>query len=815
MRKGGKLLTKMRRSRESAALLPAAIVRTLVGERETRFEPILVQIAKRLLQSPLGEMDRALEDALAVISQFAGVERSHVYLFDEDRETMVEVARYPPADPQAVNDPLRALPRRDLPFYAEEVFANRVVSLLSVDDIPAWASADRAFIEQQGIQSCVTIPLQVSAETLGTLTLAMLSRARAWGDEEMALLAGAGELFASALARLRTEREQSEGIRFERLITSLVSEFMNLPADELDDGVQRALENIARSVDCDRAALFIVDEDQECAVLYRGWWAPGTTPVVEDYWRIDTGPDSPYGKWIISDSPSLILSSAAIEEIRPDSVAGVRSTQLGTVANVPLVIDGRRIGWFGVGARMPRVGWSSAEIRSLGLAANALANMYSRRQSEKAQRRHERFEDTLSELAADFIKRAPSQLRMGIAELIDRFGSFARSDRAAVLLIDEADETASTYHEWIARGEPSPVRGFPLRDAPWFRQQLMSAAGPWYMYVEELPASDHLAARTLEAIGIRTLLNCPIAEGDDVFGYASIGYAQPRHRPLPGTEQILAVAAGIIAKAMSRERLEKQALQQRDALARAFRLGSLGQLATGIAHELNQPLTAIANYSRACVRWLEAPDIDRVAFAEVLGRVFEEAIRAGDIIHNLRSHVKGGPKARSIASIRDVVEHACSLLSGTARDYDVTIRTEYRGSVPPVYVEPTEVEQVVINVVQNAIDSIAAANPSLREIVITAWRDRAAVEVEIADSGPGFGAIAPQKLFDQFYTTKPGGLGLGLAISRALIESNGGTMTAAASPSGASFRFTLPVASARGAARRRRPTDKPPGVEPS
>jgi signal transduction histidine kinase len=800
---------RLKPPRARSASLPTGLAHARADERRQAREAMLARISNRFVQAAVGETDTAISEGLAAISSFVGAERSHVYLFDEDRETMIEVARWPPADPSDADDPLRSIPRSLLPFYAEEVFANRVVALTASDDIPAWAPDDRAFLVRHGVQSCLTVPLKSAGDTIGTLTVSTLTHRRVWNDHDVGLLESAAVVFAPALSRFRSEREQLEALRFERLITSLVSGFMNLPGNELDDGVQRALETIARFVQCDRSALFVLDESLACGVLYSGWWAPGTTPVVEDYWRIEAGPDSPYGQWIASDSPCLILSAAAIEAIRPDSATAVRNTRLGTVANFPLVIDGRRIGWFGIGAPVPRVGWNAAEIRSLGLAANALANMYSRRQSEKAQRRHQRFEDTLSELAADFIKRPPSQLRTGIEELIDRFGSFARSDRAAVLLIEDTDETASTYHEWIARGEPAPIRGFPLREAPWFHQQVMNAEGPWFMYVDDFPSSDQLAADALAAIGIRTLLNCPIADGEDVFGYASIGYSQSRHRPLPGTEQILAVAAGIIAKALSRERLEKQAREQHDALSRALRLGSLGQLATGIAHELNQPLTAIANYSRACVRWLEGADIDRVALAEVLGRVFEEALRAGDIIHNLRNHVKGGPKARAVASIREIVDHACSLLAGTARDRDVIIRTEFRGSLPLVYVEPTDVEQVVINVVQNAIDSIVASNAPLREVRITAQRSRAFVDVVISDTGPGFSEGESRKLFDQFYTTKPGGLGLGLAISRALIESNGGTMTAVASSIGASFRFTLPVASARRVNRRRDAEDSP------
>jgi signal transduction histidine kinase len=412
-------------------------------------------------------------------------------------------------------------------------------------------------------------------------------------------------------------------------------------------------------------------------------------------------------------------------------------------------------------------------------------------------------------MAVDFIKRPISEIHDGIVEIVDRFGKFARCDRAAILLIDPDKRTASTYYEWVHWGVPAPVNDFPLDGAPEFYRQLTGASGTWLMYVEDFPPSDRDAAAALGAIGIHTLLNCPIASGNQLFGYASIGYRHAWHRPIRGTEQILEIAAGIVANALARERLEQKALAQHAALARALRFGSLAQLATGIAHELNQPLTAIANYSRACIRWLQGAEIDAAAMAEVLGKVSDEAIRAGDIVRNLRSHVKGGPRQRAPTSIGEIVDHACSLVAGTARDHGVEIEVEYEPDLPLVNVEPTEIEQVIINLLQNAIDTLAADGLERRAIGISVRAKGAFIEVGVADSGPGFSQGAAAKLFDQFYTTKARGLGLGLSISRELIESNGGTIRAESSPAGATFRVTLPVARAGHGARA-----QPAGVEP-
>ena len=212
---------------------------------------------------------------------------------------------------------------------------------------------------------------------------------------------------------------------------------------------------------------------------------------------------------------------------------------------------------------------------------------------------------------------------------------------------------------------------------------------------------------------------------------------------------------------------------------------------------MNQPLTAIANYSRACVRRIATSGVEKAELSDILDRVSDEAIRAGGIIHNLRNHVKGGRSQRKRVPLDDIIDHAVSLLTGTARENKVDIIIDREAEFPNVRVDATEIEQVVINLVQNAIESIASTDSAMREIRITTNRNRSFVDVEISDTGSGFSSDEAGKLFDQFHTTKPAGLGLGLSISRHLVESNGGTIEAIASTqTGATFQFSLPIARA-------------------
>lgn len=781
--------------RAGAGAIRPAMVRDGEGssdDRAVRFEMLLGSIANRFVQAPVGGIAQALGEALAGITQFMGFERSHVYLFDRDRELMNEIARWPRGFDN--EDALfSSIPRGDLPYFADQVFALRTMVMPSVDSLPESATADRAFLEKAGMRSGVTQPMQALDGTIGTLTLTMLGRERSCDEVDLALIRRAADVLAPALMRYRAEAEHIESLRFERLMTSLLAEFVNLPVDELAGGIERALETIARSVDCDRAVLFVLDPSADQATIYRAWWAADVLPSVTRPIRVDTGPDTPYGKWVASETPYLILTAAEIERISPAAVAEIRRSRLGTTANFPLEVEGRRLGWFGIGAKLPRVGWSVAEIKSLGLAANALANMYARGVAAEERRRLQNFEDTLSQLAVEFIKRPPEQMRLGVEELIDGLGSFARCERAAVMRFDEADATASTYHEWAARQEPARIRGFPFREAPWFLQQVMTQRGPWFVHVEDVPPSDRLVAETLSQIGIGTLLTCSINDGDVVFGYACVGYRRSRHRPPPGTEQVLAMTSGIIANALARDRLEAQAAQQRDALARAQRLNSLGQLAAAMAHDLGQPLTAIINFSHTCSMLLENQQFDRAEVNRMLNRISAEAKRSGRLIHSLREHVAGQPRRPGAVSLAEILNDVFSVLEGAARTLRVKIDSELPASLPLVRVDPVEVGQILINVVQNGIESIAAADVELREIRIRAWRERALVAIEIADSGPGFVESEPGRAFEQFYSTKPGGLGLGLSVSRALAVANNATLEFVPVEIGACVRLTLPA----------------------
>jgi len=237
-------------------------------------------------------------------------------------------------------------------------------------------------------------------------------------------------------------------------------------------------------------------------------------------------------------------------------------------------------------------------------------------------------------------------------------------------------------------------------------------------------------------------------------------------------------------------------LRQRESeLAHLARVASMGEMAAALAHEMNQPLHAIANYANGARRWLQKPGADRAAIAEAVAEIASEARRASQIIDRLRKFLRKREPRMSTLNVNDVVRDVAQLLEFAALDCGVTVRLELATRCPPLRVDAIRVQQVLVNLVRNAFDALTGVEPGRREVTLaTRLVDKNHVELSVADTGTGFADDVKEKMFDRFFTTKREGMGIGLAISRTIVEAHGGKIWAEAnSPQGAVFRFTLPV----------------------
>ena len=254
---------------------------------------------------------------------------------------------------------------------------------------------------------------------------------------------------------------------------------------------------------------------------------------------------------------------------------------------------------------------------------------------------------------------------------------------------------------------------------------------------------------------------------------------------------------GIAQEITGRKRAEERGRQHQAEAAHFQRLATLGEMASGLAHEVNQPLAAIANYAAASLRTIERDptSVDRIR--EDLANIGQQAHRAGDVVDRLRRLVRREPPHRSTVAINDLVREVLRLSGADASARGVTLRSELAEHLPNVQVDHVQIEQVIQNVVRNAIDATCDEKLTLPEVIVsTVAEPDGVVLVTVRDTGHGLPDGDTEHIFEPFVTTKPEGLGLGLSISRSIIEMHGGSIRAARNRGGgALFHIRLPCGS--------------------
>jgi two-component system sensor kinase FixL len=249
---------------------------------------------------------------------------------------------------------------------------------------------------------------------------------------------------------------------------------------------------------------------------------------------------------------------------------------------------------------------------------------------------------------------------------------------------------------------------------------------------------------------------------------------------------------GFIRDLTERQETETRLQELQSELVHISRLTAMGEMASTLAHELNQPLSAIANYMKGSRRLLESNSDERsVMIRDAVDKAAEQAMRAGQIIRRLRDFVARGESERRVESVKKLVEEASALALVGAKDQGVRVRFLLDPAVDLVFADKVQIQQVLLNLIRNAIEAMETSDN--RELVIaSSAADNELVTISVADTGQGIAAEMRAQLFQPFVTTKRQGMGVGLSISRTIIESHGGQIWADSNPGGGTiFRFTL------------------------
>jgi signal transduction histidine kinase len=251
---------------------------------------------------------------------------------------------------------------------------------------------------------------------------------------------------------------------------------------------------------------------------------------------------------------------------------------------------------------------------------------------------------------------------------------------------------------------------------------------------------------------------------------------------------------GIITDVTDRRVAEQALTDARAELARTVRLASLGELAGSIVHEVNQPLTAIITSAEACLRWLARDPAEPGEARKSAMRVIEEGHRASNVVTGLRSLVRDAHLQFAGVQINDAVEEVLLLSKRELERATVTLRTDFDPSMPKIEADRVQIQQVVLNLVRNAIDAMTGVNGRARVLTASSKTTEGHASVTIGDTGVGIDPASRERLFDALYTTKCEGLGLGLSICRKIVNAHGGRLWVEKNTThGATFAFTLPL----------------------
>jgi C4-dicarboxylate-specific signal transduction histidine kinase len=264
-------------------------------------------------------------------------------------------------------------------------------------------------------------------------------------------------------------------------------------------------------------------------------------------------------------------------------------------------------------------------------------------------------------------------------------------------------------------------------------------------------------------------------------------------RVLERTEQLTAVNQEMRKEMIERQKAEEALLEAQAELARVTRALDMGEVVATIAHEVNQPLTAIVTNGNFCLRRFESatPDLDELRAA--VTEIVTDGERASAVISRIRGLLmKGDPKRREL-DINSIIREVSILLRNELTRSRAFLRTELDSDLPRVLGDPVQLQQVLINLVVNAIEAMGTSPDRARELLIRSAKGPDGVLVQVQDSGPGIKAELADRIFEPFFTTKAAGIGMGLSISHSIIESHGGRLWTVPSSTGARFEFSLPT----------------------
>jgi signal transduction histidine kinase len=393
------------------------------------------------------------------------------------------------------------------------------------------------------------------------------------------------------------------------------------------------------------------------------------------------------------------------------------------------------------------------------------------------------------------IASSPHDLQPIFDAILDSATRLCRADIGALRLSEEGG-----LRRVAMRGDPLSVSqvssSFPLLEkGGYLAGQLALSRLP--AHIPDLTAleGDHrgdLWIKSAKAV-CRTGLFVPLLKDNEMVGTITLGRKQVQ----PFTDKQISLFRDFAAQAtiaLESTRRERQYREAQMALAHANRVATMGQLTASITHEVNQPIAAARNNVTAALNFLNRTPPDLQEVREALACAAKETDRVGVVVGRIRALMQKAPTRIDSINVNEAVREVIELTYGEAQKNRVSVRTQLADGLPFIQGDAVQLQQVVLNLILNAVQAMGAVTDGTREVLITTSQTASEVCLGVQDTGRGLSSESLPRLFEPFYTTKPEGMGMGLSICRSIIEAHGGRLWATpCEPHGALFQFTIPA----------------------
>ena len=439
-------------------------------------------------------------------------------------------------------------------------------------------------------------------------------------------------------------------------------------------------------------------------------------------------------------------------------------------------------------------------VSLLLLGAGFLRERAGRRRAERSLGERLRFETLLTDHTATFSRVSAADVDREIERALRHIADFLGVDWGSFAEYSTDERTVRITHAWVAEGVDRQPSTLGFEELPWILGRLQRGEVVRFSRLDELP--DGPAAvdrRTLRALGIMSHVAVPLIVEGVVMG--AVAFSTLRRERVWRDEfvQRLRLLGEVFVNALSRRRGEMEGQRLRGELAHTGRVATVGALTTSLAHELNQPLTAILSNAEAAGQLLEGAAPRLGEHTDFLQDIVKDDRRAVEVIRRLRGLLAKGTVEPAALDVNEIVSEVARLVSADAAVRNVSVRLELAPDLPPVWGDRVQLQQVVLNLFRNGLDAMADADRGGRRLLLeTARGGPRSVRIAVRDSGTGLDAATLGRIFEAFYSTKATGMGMGLTIARQIVEAHGGRLEARNNvEGGATFSFTLPTGGAR------------------